>query len=250
MRLAFFLLALCSLFPALARAAEDMAAAVLRDEAAGYILPLPAGWREVTDPGLLEDLVARVRAVFVLDAAGDVPFLRGAVLPDDAQASPALMVFALDYTAFNLDKNAVQAIANDPQALTAAMANAMQEAYKENFPQSILINSHLGDDFFSLNLRTVLDFADERGTTRNRWIKVTFSVDRVLVLLTLYDGPPHAAYDESIASSVRAMRVLPEKALNKVLPPREITWLDYVLVVVAGLVCVFLILRVRMWVKK
>jgi hypothetical protein len=171
--------------------------------------------------------------------------IRGAVLPDDAAAAPALVVFALAYAELGLDTKAVQEIAKDSQSLTATLANALQESYLRMFPKSILVNSHLGDDFFSLNLRTVTDFADEAGTTRNRHLKVALTVDGALVLMTVYDGLPVAAYDEAVAASVRALRVLPEKTLQRVNPPFQASLPDYLMLAGALVFFVYIVLRLR-----
>jgi hypothetical protein len=240
-------LLLLTLFPLPARSAEGAPAPrVLRDDVAGYVLSLPPGWREVDDPGMLEALVRRVCVVFAPD--GMIPGatrIRGAVLPDDAAAAPALVVFALAYAELGLDGNAVREIAKDAKSVTATLANALQESYLRMFPQSIMVNSHLGDDFFSLNLRTVTDFADEAGTTRNRHLKVTLTVNGALVLMTAYDGPPVAAYDEALAASVRSLRALPEKALQRVNPPFQASITDYLMLAGALVFFVYIFLRLR-----
>jgi hypothetical protein len=239
-------LLLLTLSPLPARSGESAPAPMLRDDVAGYVLPLPAGWREVDDPGMLEALVRRVCVVFASN--GVIPGatrIRGAVLPDDAAAAPALVVFALAYAELGLDNKAVQEIAKDAQSLTATLANALQESYLRMFPQSIMVNSHLGDDFFSLNLRTVTDFSDEAGTTRNRHLKVALTVNGALVLMTVYDGLPVAAYDEVLAASVRALRVLPEKNLLHAGPPFHASALDYLMLASAIVLFVYIFLRLR-----
>ncbi|MDR1686400.1 MAG: hypothetical protein LBR82_08195 [Desulfovibrio sp.] len=234
------------LFPLPARSGEGAPAPVLRDDVAGYVLPLPAGWREVEDPGVLEALVRRVCVVFTSDGGiSGATRIRGAVPADDAAAAPALVVFALGYAELGLDTGAVKEIAKDSQSLTATLANALQESYLRMFPQSIMVNSHLGDDFFSLNLRTVTDFADEAGTTRNRHLKVMLTVNGALVLMTVYNGLPDAAYDETLAASVRALRVLPEKILQSVNPPYRASLLDYLMLAGALVFFVYIFLRVR-----
>ncbi|MDR2668899.1 MAG: hypothetical protein LBC14_02960, partial [Desulfovibrio sp.] len=108
-----------------------------------------------------------------------------------------------------------------------------------------MVNSHLGDDFFSLNLRSVTDFADEAGTTGNRHLKVMLTVNGALVLMTVYNGLPDAAYDEAVAASVRAMRVLPEKSLQRVNPPYQASLSDYLMFVGALIFFVYIVLRLR-----
>jgi hypothetical protein len=247
MRVAVFFLSLWALFPLCPPAGADAPApALLRDDAAGYVLPLPAGWQEITDPRILEDIVRRVCVVLVPDGGS----LRAAALPSDKIAAPALVVFTLKYATLGLDTDALQKISKDSEAVTATLANAMQEAYKQAFPQSIMINSHLGDDFFSLNLRTVLDFADEKGTTRNRHLKLMLALDGVLVLMTLYDGPQVEAYDVAIAASVREMRILPDKLLQKINPPFEASFLDYLLLILSIISVVYIIKRMRRAVRS
>jgi hypothetical protein len=244
--LCFPALLLPMLFPFPARSGEGVPALVLRDDVAGYVLPLSANWREVDDPDMLEALVRRVCVVFASDSGiPGATRICGAVLPDDAAAAPALVVFALAYAELGLDAGAMQEIAKDSQSLTATLANALQESYLRMFPQSIMVNSQLGDDFFSLNLRTVTDFADEAGTTRNRRLKVALTVDGALVLMTVYDGLPVAAYDEAVAASVRALRVLPEKALQRVNPPFQASLLDYLMLAGALVFFVYIVLRLR-----
>jgi hypothetical protein len=246
MRIAVCFPVLLLLLPLPARSGEGAPALVLRDDVAGYALPLPAGWREVDDPDMLESLVRRVCVVFTSD--GGIPGasrVRGAVRPDDAAAAPALIVFALAYAELGLDSKAVREIAKDSPSVTANLANALQESYLRMFPQSIMVNSHLGDDFFSLNLRTVTDFADEAGTTRNRILKVALTVDGALVLMTVYDGLPVAAYDEAVAASVRALRVLPEKTLRSVDPPYQASLPDYLMLAGALVFFVYIFFRLR-----
>ncbi|MDR3176444.1 MAG: hypothetical protein LBU06_07940 [Desulfovibrio sp.] len=250
-RVKFFFLALWGLCFIIPHARAEEAPVVLRDDVAGYVLPLPSGWREVDDPDVLEYLVRRVCVVFMSN--GGIPGasrVKGAVLPDDAATAPVLVVFALTYADLGLDNSAVQEIAKDSRALTTNLANALQESFLRMFPQSIMINNHLGDDFFSLNLRTVADFADEAGTTRNRHLKVMLTLNGALVLMTLYDGLPNAVYDEALATSVRAMRVLPEKSLQRATSPFKASPLDYLLLVGAIAFFFYIFIRLRAAMRK
>lgn len=171
---------------------------VLRDEAAGYVLPLPPGWRELAGPDQLRDLIPRVCVLFSTD--GGIPgssSLRGAVLPDEAAASPALIVFALDYALLGLDSEAAREIAKDSRSVTATPANALQESYLRLFPRSIRINHHLGENFFSLNLRRPpllpagarASFPFYPGSVRGRGITRTSSMRRVETFSTRKRSP-------------------------------------------------------------
>jgi hypothetical protein len=241
MRLVVFFFALWALFPLCLSARAGEPPALLRDDAAGYILPLPAGWQEITDQRILEDMARRVCVILVPDSGS----LRGAAFSSDKAAAPALVVFALKYATLGLDTDALKEISKDSESVTATLANALQEAYKQAFPQSIMLNNHLGNEFFSLNLRTVLDFTDEQNSTRNRHLKVMLTLDGVLVLMTLYDGPPVAAYDAAIAASVREMLIFPDKQLQRVNPPFKASFLDYLLVTVSIVAVVYVIKRMR-----
>jgi hypothetical protein len=242
----FFFFAAGLLFPGRLYAQEEPPPLLLQDDAAGYVLPLPAGWREITDPSGLEEIVRRVCSFFASDGRiKGASSLRGAVFPEDAAAAPALVVFALDYAVLGLDRTAVQEIAKTSREVAAALANALQKSYMQEFPQSIMLNHHLGDDFFSLNLRTVLNFEDEAGTTRNRNLKVLLAEGGALVLMAGYDGPFNTAYDAAIAASVRAMAVLPEKKLENVNPPFQSSFLDYAMILGTILFIVYLVRRFR-----
>jgi len=245
--LAFCLAFVWLLLPLCPQAQEAAPRDMLRDDAAGYILLLPPGWREITDAGQLAEAAGRVCAVFMRgDAIPGASCMRGAILPDSAPASPALVVFALDHAAaLGLDAQSVQDIAKNPRKFLAPLANALQESYKQMYPASIMLNSQLGDDFFVLNLSSVLDFSDEAGSTRNRRIKVMLTAAGAVVLTTQYDGPFDAKFDAPIAASVREMIVLPEKNLQSAAPPYEASFLDYALLCAAILFVVMLVRRTR-----
>jgi hypothetical protein len=236
-----------SFLPSPLNAQEAPAHPFLRDEGAGYELPLPsADWREITDARLLEEQARRVCVVFMRDGViRGASSMRGAFLPDSAPASPALILFTLEYATLGLDAEAVKDMAEKSRAVAATLANAVQESFRELFPGSIMINSYLGEDFFLLNLRSVLDFSQEAATTRNRYIRMTLTARGALVLMTLYDGPPQAEYDRDIAASVRTLRILPDKALQSVRPPFEASFLDYLLLIAAILFVVYLARRFR-----
>jgi hypothetical protein len=171
--------------------------------------------------------------------------MRGAVLPDSAPASPAMVVFALPYAVLGLDQQAVRNIAKNAEAsqrVAASLADAMQLSYKERFPRSIMINNQLGEDFFALNLRSVLDFADEAASTRNRRMKMALAASGAVVLMAQYDGPPREDYDAAIAAGVREMIILPEQALRSVNPPFQPSPLDYALLC-AAILAVFIFVR-------
>ena len=246
-RLALCLAVAWLLFPPCPQAQEAAPRSLLRDDAAGYVLPLPSGWREITDAGQLAEVAGRVCAVFMRgNSIPGASRMRGAILPDSAPASPALVVFVLDHAAaLGLDVQSVQNIAKDARKILAPLANALQESYKQMYPASIMINSQLGDDFFALNLRSVLDFADEAASTRNRRIKVMLTAAGAVVLTTQYDGPLDAERDAAIAASVREMIVLPEKNLQSVIPPYQASFLDYALLCAAILFVVILVRRAR-----
>jgi hypothetical protein len=171
--------------------------------------------------------------------------IRGAFLPDSAPASPALILFSLDYATLGLNAETVKDMAKKSQAVAASLADAVQESYQELFPRSIMVNSALGDDFFILNLRSVLDFSQEEATTRNRLIRMTLTAHGALLLMTLYDGPPQTIYDRDIAASVRALRILPDKAVQTLRPPFEASFLDYLLLIAAIIFAVVLAGRFR-----
>jgi hypothetical protein len=220
---------------------------LLQDDGAGYVLPLPSSdWREITDARLLEEQARRVCVVFMRDGViRGAASMRGAFLPDSAPASPALIVFTLDYATLGLGAENVKDMAKRSRAVAATLANAVQESYRELFPRSIMVNSHLGEDFFSLNLRSVLDFSNEAATTRNRHIRMSLTAHGALVLMTQYDGPPNVAYDAALAASVREMRVLPGKEVRAVLPPFEASFFDYALILGAMVFVFFLMRRFR-----
>ncbi|MDR2727335.1 MAG: hypothetical protein LBC10_05020 [Deltaproteobacteria bacterium] len=246
MRIAAWAAALWLLFPACVPAQEAESRLVLRDEAAGYALLLPADWQEVTDADLLDDLVRRIGGMFLQH--GRIPgaaYMRGALLPDSAPASPALIVFTLGYEAFGLGAKNVLDIADDSKIIARGLANVLQTSYLQHYPNSIMIDNYLGDDFFSLNLRSVLDFADEAGTTRNRYIKVALVASGVVILMAQYDGPPDPQRDPTIAACVREMIIVPEKTLQSVKPPYQASFLDYVLFVGAALVVFVVVRRMR-----
>lgn len=228
-------------------AQEAPAPPLLRDDGAGYELPLPSSdWLEITDARLLEEQARRVCVVFMRDGViRGASSMRGAFLPDSAPASPALIVFALDYASLGLDAEAVKDLAQKSRAVAATLANAVQESFLELFPGSIMVNSYLGEDFFALNLRSVLDFSQEEATTRHRLIRLTLTAHGALVLMTLYDGPPQAEYDRDIAASVRALRILPENALQNVRPPFEASFLDYLMLIGVILLAVYIARRFR-----
>jgi len=251
MRVFVVLLVVWGVFPGRLEAAEEPSRMVLHDEAAGYLLPLPAGWREVTGSGELEELVRRVAAVF-LCVDGTVPgarHLRGAFLPDGGRAAPALVVFSLEYAGLGLSREAVQAIAKDARTATAGLANGIQESFMHRYPQSILVNKELGDDFFSLSVRSVGDFADEEGTTRNQHLKVMLTAGGALVLAALYEGPPDAGYDTALGGAVRELMVLPEKSLQRVNPPAGVGFLDYLMIAAAIVFAVILVGKVRRFMR-
>ncbi|MDR1489507.1 MAG: hypothetical protein LBS65_03325 [Desulfovibrio sp.] len=233
--------------PSPLKAQDEPAPPLLRDDVAGYELPLPSsGWREISDVRLLEEQARRICVVFMRD--GIIPgasLMRGAFLPDSAPASPALILFTLEYATLGLNAEAVKNMAEKPRGVAASLANAVQESYLELFPRSVMVNSYLGDDFFSLNLRSVLDFSQEEATTRNRHIRMTLTAHGALVLMTLYDGPPQAEYDRGIAASVRTLRILPDKGLQNVRPPFEASILDYLLLISAIFFTVYLARRFR-----
>ena len=242
----FLFLIFCLLFPTRGHAVQETSSSLLRDEAGGYILPLQQGWQEVTDTSTLQELVSRLCPFFVSgEGIPGASHIRGAVYPDDAIARPAMVVFTLDYSVLGLGRADVQDIAKDSPTAIASLANAIQTAYSESYPQSIKINSHQGEDFFSLNLRSVLDFDNEAGTTRNQHIKVVLSAKGALVMVTLYEGLANSAYDSAIAASVREMRALPESALQHVNPPFQPSFFDYVLVFVAVIFVVIIVRRLR-----
>jgi hypothetical protein len=108
-----------------------------------------------------------------------------------------------------------------------------------------MVNSSLGEDFFSLNLRSVLDFSREAATTSNRQIRLTLTAHGALVLMTLYDGPPRAEYDRDIAASVLALRILPDETLQNMRPPFEASFLDYLLLIAVMIFAVHLARRFR-----
>jgi hypothetical protein len=216
---------------------------LMRDDAAGYVLALPPGWREVSDSRQTRELALRVCSLFTYgDSIPGASNMRAATFPDDPQAAPAMVVFALDYAALGLSEEAVKEIAKDSEAAIAALANAIQDSYLQKFPQSIMVNNHLGEDFFSLNLRSIMDPARPEASTRNQHLRMMLTMHKALILMTLYDGPPNALYDEVIATSVRETLILPEQNLQKVIPPREVSVLDYVLMG-AALVAVFYVVR-------
>ena len=250
-QVAAILLVLWCLPPASLRAEGEAAQIIFRDDQAGYVLPLPVGWQEVTDTKALDSLVRRLCSIFMTgDRIANANHLRGAILPGDQKASPALVVFSLDYySSLGLSIEAVKDIAKEPQVLMASLANSIQQLYLQHFPQSILINHRLGDDFFVLTLRTVLDFADEPGTTRNRYIKMMVTSTRLLVLMTLYDGPTVTDYEVVIAKCVREMLVLSDRSIDKV-NLHEVTPLDYVLVILALLVAVIVIRKFRAFMRR
>ncbi|MCL1939287.1 MAG: hypothetical protein FWG04_01315 [Desulfovibrionaceae bacterium] len=188
---------------------------IWHDAVAGYMLTLPPDWREAGDRRRVEELARRVCAVFIQgDTIPRAIHMRAAEFPDDTTASPALVVFALNYNALGLDRKAAQNVAQDSKSVVIALANALQQAYKQVFPYSIMINHHLGDDFFSLNLRSAPDKPEKDSeTTRNQHLKLMLTSEGALILMTLYDGPPLAAYDSPIAAAVRSLLILPEKSL-------------------------------------
>lgn len=242
----FLFLILSLLSSAKAHAMQETSFSLLRDEAGGYILPLPQGWQEVTNASALQELVSRLCPFFISgEGISGASHVRGAVYPDDAMARPAMVLFALDYRILGLGQADVRDIAKDSPAAIASLANAIQTVYSESYPQSIKINSHQGDDFFSLNLRSVLDFDDEAGTTRNQHVKVVLAANGALAMVTLYEGPADNAYDSAIAASVRAMRALPENALQHVNPPFQPSFFDYVLVFVAIIFVAIIVRRLR-----
>jgi hypothetical protein len=224
---------------------------IIRDDSAGYVMALPEGWQEVSDPRLRQELALRVCSLFVSgNAINGASHIRAAVLPSDPKAAPALVVFALEYSALGLTEEAIKEIAKDSEEVTATLANAIQVSYMQKFPQSIMINNHLGDDFFSLNLRTVLDSADQAASTRNRHLRMMLTLNKALILMTVYDGPPNAGYDEAIAASVREMLVLPEQNLQRANPPYEASPLDYLLLAAALVAAFFAVRALRRFMKS
>ena len=249
---AFSLALWCCLFPVNLRAdGGEGGQIILRDVEAGYVLPLPVGWREVTDSSALDSLVRRVCSMFMTgDDKANLTYVRGAILPVDQKASPALVVFALDYASLGLNEAALKDITTESQTLTAGLANATQTLYMQHFPHSVKLYDRLGDDFFSLHLRTILDLADEQATTRNRYIKMLLTSERVIVLMTLYDGPSVANYEVALAKCVRELLPLAEKSLDKVNPPYQASGFDYLLVVLAIIVAVYVLRKVRAFMRS
>lgn len=239
-------LALCLwLLLAVPALAQDPPALALRDERLGYIVPLPQGWSEVTDQSRVEHYVRKVCAFLAGGKnAPDMPVLAGAsgiraaALPEDTAASPALVVFLLDYAALGLNAETVRELAENSEAVAANLANALQHAYLDVFPRSIMVNSYLGEDFFSLNLRSL----PEGGAARNQHFKLILTSAGALILMTLYEGPEDAAYDSAIAASVRETIIMPEHALHQVKPPYKASFADYLLVG-AALLATVVILR-------
>ena len=223
----------------------------LRDDEAGYVVLLPDGWREVTDPLALKKLLDRVGVLFAKEGViSGASHIRGAVFADDARAAPALAVFALDYAGIGLTSNALDEMARDTRRVGAALADAMQVEYLKLFPQTVLVNSVLGEDYFYMHLRSVLDPADEQGSTRNRYIKLIFGAHVALMVLAQYDGPQNINYELALAKSTRESTALPEKKIRTRLPPYEASFLDYLMLVAAVIFGVYCFGRLRAWMRS
>ena len=237
---ALFFIGLWGLFPSISHAQDEPL--LLRDDSVGYVLALPSKWIELSGEAAVTEQVNRLCSFFIKE--GEIPgafSLRAALLPEDEVASPAMVIFSLSYPSLGLRHEEVQEMAKDSEAITAGLANALQTSYMQAFPQSIMINNHLSEEFFSLNLRTVLDFENEQETTRNRYLKVMLTAVGAVVLVAQYDGPPNSTYDRLIATSVRNLGVLPEKALRTVNPPFKPTIFDYILLFFAVIAVVILV---------
>lgn len=219
---------------------------LLQDDQAGYSVSLPIAWEELRDLGSLNSIIPRVCEPFVEN--GHIPGatgLHGAVLSGRSTASPAVAIFALDYTSLGLTRNFIERMAETPEAITVPLSEALQKLYLERFPQSVMTANKPGEDYFSLNLRTVSDLTNEKETTRNRQLKVLLTADGAVMLMSIYDGPPDGKYETDIAFIMRGLRHLPEKSLKTLVPPYETSFFDYILVFGCVLIVFFVIRRLR-----
>lgn len=243
-RVALFCL-LCALCcPQAALAAEGAQRAVLLDSEAGYMAPLPAGWEEA-GPDQARAAALRAGALFVVDGAiPGASGIRGALYPADAAAAPVLAVFTLDYAALGLAAAAADKVAEDARSVAAALSLALQEEYARRFPRSILVHTALGEDYFSLQLRT------EDDPPCNRHLKVMLAARGAVALAAQYDGPVNTAYEIALAGSVRETRILPGHTLQSRLPAYRPGLLDYLLLPAAVAFAAWCLARLRAWMKS
>lgn len=201
---------------------------IIADEWAGYGIYLPPGWKPVSDKEKILEIAKDVAAFSYRNDGRDSMFAnaQAAIFPD-APGNPAMVFYWMDYRMLGISKEALGELAKTPEDLVSTAANALQMAYRDVFPNSIMINSYLENDTFILNLRSVVDFNNEEETTRNQTIRMIFGKDAVVVVASLYTGPPNAEYDEEISKAIREMYVNPEKTLEKAVPPFEAGIVDY-----------------------
>ncbi len=203
---------------------------ILADNWAGYNIYLPTGWKPVHDKSRITELFEDVCAFVSNDDQNHRGFtnIQAGVLPN-APGNPAIVSYWMDYRMMGLDEKMVSKMAEDSERVVADVANTIQASYKEKYPNSIMINSHLDTDTFILYLRSILDFNNEMATTRNQIIRMTFGRDGIITIASLYTGPQDATLDGILARTLREVYIDQEKTFAKAAPAFSIGIIDYVM---------------------